>query len=63
MSPRPVTLAAATTVLGLIPLLPDAFFVSLALTIMGGPTVGTVLTLVLVPVLYATLYRVKSPAH
>ena len=60
---RPVLLAAATTVLGLIPLLPDVFFVSLAVTIMGGLTVGAVLTLVLVPVLYATLYRVKSPAH
>ena len=48
-------------VLGVIPLLPDVFFVALAVTIMGGLTVGAVLTLVLVPVLYAMFYRIKSP--
>ncbi len=58
---RPVLLAAATTVLGVIPLLPDVFFKALAVTIMGGLTVGALLTLVLVPVLYATFYRIKSP--
>ena len=56
---RPVVLAAATTVLGVIPLLPDVFWVGLAVTIMAGLAFGTVLTMVLFPVLYAIFYRVK----
>ena len=47
--------------LGVVPLLQDAFWVSMALTIMAGLTFGTVLTMVLVPVLYATFYRIPSP--
>ena len=58
----PVSMAASTTILGLIPLLQDAFFVSMAVTIMFGLGFATVLTLVVVPVLYVTLYRVPSPA-
>jgi multidrug efflux pump subunit AcrB len=57
---RPVVLAAATTVLGVIPLLQDAFWVAMSVTIMAGLAFGTVLTMVLVPVLYATLYRVRE---
>ena len=63
---RPVVLAAATTVLGVIPLLPDVFWVGLAITIMGGLTVGTMLTMILVPVLFATVNRIhpgESPAE
>ncbi|NOE36369.1 MULTISPECIES: efflux RND transporter permease subunit [unclassified Ruegeria] len=56
---RPVVLAAATTVLGVIPLLPDVFWVGLAVTIMGGLTVGTMLTMILVPVLFATLSGIR----
>jgi multidrug efflux pump subunit AcrB len=56
---RPVGLAAATTVLGVIPLLQDVFWVGMAITIMAGLTVGTVLTLVLLPVLYAIFFGVK----
>ncbi len=59
---RPVVLAAATTVLGVIPLLQDVFWVGLAVTIMAGLTFGTVLTMILVPVLYATLYGLKPTA-
>jgi multidrug efflux pump subunit AcrB len=59
---RPVSMAALTTVLGMIPLLADAFFVAMAVTIMVGLTFATVLTLIVVPVLYVTLYRVPSPA-
>ncbi|MGC1955510.1 MAG: efflux RND transporter permease subunit [Gammaproteobacteria bacterium] len=58
---NPVILAAATTVLGVIPLLKDVFWVGLAVTIMAGLTFGTILTMVLVPVLYATFYRISAP--
>ena len=53
---RPVVLAAATTVLGVIPLLQDVFWVGMAVVIMAGLTFGTMLTMILVPVFYATLY-------
>ncbi|WP_255411108.1 efflux RND transporter permease subunit [Legionella sp. km772] len=55
----PVVNAAATTILGVIPLLQDVFWVSLAATIMFGLTIGTVLTMILVPVFYCILYRIK----
>jgi len=54
---RPVVLAAATTILGMAPLLGDAFFVSMAVTIMGGLAFATVLTLVAAPVLYYIFFR------
>jgi multidrug efflux pump subunit AcrB len=56
---RPVSMAALTTALGMIPLLPDAFFVAMAVTIIAGLMVATVLTMLVVPVLYAILFRVK----
>jgi multidrug efflux pump subunit AcrB len=59
---RPVGLAAATTVLGVIPLLQDVFWVGMGVTIMAGLSFGTILTMVLVPVLYATLYKIKAPS-
>ncbi len=52
---RPVILAAATTILGMAPLLTDAFFVSMAVTIMGGLAFASLLTLVAAPVLYSVL--------
>jgi len=58
---RPVGLAAATTVLGVIPLLQDVFWVGMGVTIMAGLTFGTVLTMIVVPVLYAILYKLPSP--
>lgn len=58
---RPVALAAATTVLGVIPLLQDVFWIGLAVTIMAGLSFGTLLTMVVVPVLYTILFRVPSP--
>jgi multidrug efflux pump subunit AcrB len=57
---RPVLLAAATTVLGVIPLFPDVFWASLAVVIMFGLAIGTVITMILVPVLYAIFYRVRA---
>ncbi len=56
---RPVVLAAATTILGLIPLLPDVFFVNMAVTIMGGLGFATVLTLIVVPTLYAIFFAIR----
>ncbi len=54
---RPVVLAAATTILGMVPLLGDAFFVSMAVTIMAGLAFGSVLTLIAAPVLYYVFFR------
>lgn len=56
---RPVCMAAVTTVLGMIPLIPDVFFVGMAVTIMGGLSFATILTLIVVPVLYTIFYKVK----
>lgn len=53
---RPVMLAAITTILGMAPLLSDAFFVSMAITIMGGLAFATVLTLVAAPVFYLIFF-------
>jgi multidrug efflux pump subunit AcrB len=61
---RPVLLAAGTTVLGVLPLLQDVFWVSMAVTIMFGLALGTVITMVFLPALYCVLYRVtpNTPA-
>jgi len=60
---RPVLLAAVTTILGLIPLLPDVFFVNMAITIMAGLGFATVLTLIVVPTLYALLFRIAATSR
>lgn len=56
---RPVSMAALTTILGLVPLVFDAFFGSMAITIMAGLGFATVLTLIVVPVLFAIFYNIK----
>ena len=56
---RPVVLAAATTILGLIPLLSDVFFVNMSVTIMAGLGFASVLTLIVVPTLYAVFFRIR----
>jgi multidrug efflux pump subunit AcrB len=58
---RPVVLAAATTVLGVVPLLQDVFWVGMAIAIMAGLTVGTFLTMFVVPSLYCIFFKVPSP--
>lgn len=58
---RPVAMAAGTTILGMLPLVTDAFFSAMAVTIMAGLAFATVLTLLVVPVLYTMLYKVKNP--
>ncbi len=59
---RPVAMAAITTVLGMVPLLPDAFFVAMAVTIMAGLSFATILTMVVVPTLYATFFGIDTPS-
>lgn len=57
---RPVMMASLTTILGMIPLLTDAMFGSMAVTIMGGLLFGTIITLLIVPVLYAMFFGIKK---
>ena len=56
---RPVMMASLTTILGMIPLLPDAMFGSLAASIMGGLLFGTLITLLFIPILYALFFHIK----
>jgi multidrug efflux pump subunit AcrB len=57
---RPVSLGVLTTVLGVVPLLWDPFFKSLAVVIICGLSFATVLTLIIVPTLYAAFFRIKQ---
>ncbi len=59
---RPVFMASLTTIVGMIPLVGDPMYSSLALTIMGGLTMGTLVTLILIPLFYATFFRIKKTA-
>ncbi|WP_374490606.1 efflux RND transporter permease subunit [Zoogloea sp.] len=59
---RPIALTAAAAVLAMIPLTRSAFFGPMAVAIMGGLIVATLLTLLFVPALYAAWYRVRRPA-
>ena len=56
---RPVMMASMTTVLGMIPLLGDAMFGSMAATIMGGLFFGTFITLLFIPILYALFFGIR----
>ncbi|HCE4996469.1 efflux RND transporter permease subunit VmeI [Vibrio parahaemolyticus] len=58
---RPVCMAAITTILGMIPLLSDIFFKPMAVTIMFGLGFATILTLIVVPVLYRLFHKVSVP--
>ncbi len=57
---RPVMMGTLTTVLGVLPLFADAFFKSMAVVIVFGLTFATILTLIIIPVLYAIFFRVRS---
>ena len=57
---RPVVLGSFTTALGVIPLFFDAFFQSMAVVIVFGLTFATMLTLLVVPVLYAVFMNIDS---
>ena len=54
-------MSAVTTVLGMIPLIWDSMFGPMAVTIMGGLTVSTVLTMIFIPVMTAVAYNVPNP--
>ena len=56
---RPVVLTALAAILGMIPLSRSIFWGPMAITIMGGLFVATLLTLLVVPVLYALWFRVR----
>ncbi len=55
----PVTMASGTTILGMLPLLFDSMFGAMAATIMGGLLVATLLTICVLPVVYALFYRIR----
>ena len=56
---RPVSLAALTTMLGMLPLVTDSMFSSMAVTIIFGLLFATLLTLVVLPLLYAVFFKIK----
>ena len=56
---RPVGLASLTTILGMLPLLSDPMYASMAVAIIAGLIVGTLITLLFVPVLYSVFYGIK----
>ena len=57
---RPVSVAALTVIVGMIPLLKDPLFDSMATAIMFGLIFATVLTLFVVPIFYSLLFRVNT---
>ena len=60
---RPVCMVVLTTVLGMIPLVTDPFFGSMAVCIMFGLSFAAVLSLIVTPVLYAIFFRIKETAN
>jgi multidrug efflux pump len=59
---RPIMLTAISTVLGLIPIAVTIFWGPMAIAVMGGLLVATILTLIFLPALYVAWFRVKEPA-
>lgn len=57
----PVAMASGTTILGMLPLLFDSMFGAMAATIMGGLLVATLLTICVLPVVYALFYKIRKP--
>jgi len=56
----PVSMAAGTTILGMIPLLPDPMFGGMAVTIMGGLFIATLLTIIVLPAFYSIAFGLKK---
>ncbi|MGD9650573.1 MAG: efflux RND transporter permease subunit, partial [Dongiaceae bacterium] len=57
---RPIMLTAAAAILGMIPIAPTVFWGPMATAIMGGLAVATALTLIFLPSLYVTWFRIKE---
>ena len=57
---RPIMLTALTTVLGLLPMFPNDFWRGLAIAMAAGLTVATMITLVIMPVLYCMVFRIPN---
>lgn len=57
---RPVMMASLTTILGMLPLFWDNLFRTMAVAIMFGLLIGTIITLIVVPVLYTMFYKVNT---
>lgn len=57
---RPVLLASLTTVAGMLPLVSDPMYGPLAVTVIGGLLIGTIVTLLFLPVLYSLFFKVKG---
>ncbi|WP_338055966.1 efflux RND transporter permease subunit [Thalassolituus pacificus] len=60
---RPVMMAAITTMLGMIPLISDAFFGSMAITIIFGLGFASLLTLIVLPVMYSLAFNIKAESQ
>lgn len=56
----PVAMASGTTILGMLPLLFDSMFGAMAATIMGGLLIATLLTVCVLPVVYAIFYNIRQ---
>ncbi len=60
---RPIVLTAAAAILAMVPLTRSVFFGPMAVAIMGGLAVATLLTVLFLPALYAAWFRVRMPAN
>ena len=58
---RPVLMASLTTIIGMVPLLGDPMYGSMAICIMGGLAMGTVITLILFPLFYTAVFHIRKP--
>lgn len=60
---RPVIMASLTTILGMLPLITDPMYAAMAVTIMSGLAMGTVITLALLPLFYTAFYHISKPVQ
>ena len=58
---RPVIMASVTTIVGMFPLITDPMYASMAVTIMSGLAMGTIITLALLPLFYTAFFHITPP--